>query len=103
MLILSGKFGLISPTQPIPWYDHALQMEEVPGLVPKLVEKPRKLEVTKVSFYARPREMPGWAPYHAALEQACREAGVELRLKNGPYKLCEYIINLLKRKPNSLN
>ena len=78
MLILSGEFGLLHPQDPIPWYDHALQMDEIPNLVPRIAQKLKDLAVQNMVLYARPAAEPGWAPYHAALAQACQEADVNL-------------------------
>lgn len=78
LLILSGEYGLLRPEDKIHWYDHALQMEEVLTLVPRLVSQLKALGIREVTFYARPKNEPGWAPYHAALEGACQAAGVEL-------------------------
>ncbi len=80
MLILSGEFGLLLPTDPIPWYDHALQMDEVPDLVPEITKKLTAFGVDSLRFYARPASTPGWAPYHAAIEAACRAAMVNVKL-----------------------
>ncbi|MFW5713309.1 MAG: hypothetical protein ACOCYU_01425 [Brevefilum sp.] len=78
MLIFSGEFGLLEPIDPIPWYDHALQMDEISKLIPKIARKLRALGVESLRFYARPASEPGWRPYHAALKQACAEADVTL-------------------------
>ncbi len=78
MLILSGKFGLLQPQDPIPWYDHPLQMTEVPGLIPRLAESLAKGEVTGIYFIARPPETPGWAPYHTVLKRACQRLEIPI-------------------------
>jgi hypothetical protein len=80
MLILSGEFGLLLPTDPIPWYDHALQVDEVQDLVLSIAKKLEILGADRLRFYARPASEPGWAPYHAALTQASREASVRLKM-----------------------
>ena len=79
MLILSGEFGLLEPLDPIPWYDHALQMAEVNDLLPSIEQKLSTLQAERLIFYARPASEPGWAPYHAALEGACSRASVRLK------------------------
>lgn len=79
MLILSGEFGLLQPQTPIPWYDHALQADEVPNLVPAIALRLKGLKAESLQFFARPANEPGWAPYHAALDQACRAENVRLR------------------------
>jgi len=78
MLIFSGEFGLLQPLDPIPWYDHALQMDEVPDLVPRIAKKLKDLAVSSLVFYARPASDHGWDPYHTSLAQACQKADVSL-------------------------
>jgi len=75
-LILSGRFGLLAPDDPILWYDHALTPDEVATLVPVLVEQLRARRTSAVVFHARPRSTAGWEPYHEAIELACRQAGI---------------------------
>lgn len=79
MLILSGEFGLLQPLDPIPWYDHALHMDEVQDLAPRMAAKLMRLEADSLVFYAQPSSQPGWSPYHAVLEQACGTAGAQLQ------------------------
>lgn len=78
MLILSGEFGFLRPIDPIPWYDHALQMDEVPDLVPGMAKTLMNLAAERLRFYARPDSDPGWAPYHEALNQACQKVDVRI-------------------------
>jgi hypothetical protein len=73
MRILSGKFGLLSPEDPIPWYDHPLQMSEAAALAPRLADSLAAENAAGVYFIARPAETPGWAPYHTALTRACQK------------------------------
>jgi hypothetical protein len=78
MLILSGKYGLLRPEDPIPWYDQKLVMEGVPEIVPIITAQLREKEVTWVHFYCHPKTDLNWYPYHVALEQACFEQNVEI-------------------------
>lgn len=87
MRILSGKYGLLEPSQPIPWYDHALTPDEVEALLPHLVGQLLELEATELAFFARPRSTPGWEPYHLAIERACAAAGVELEVLDAETEL----------------
>ncbi len=80
MLILSGKFGLIQPTDEIPWYDHALQMAEVQVMVPPVVDVLEKNAVDQILFYARPLDSPGWPPYYAVIKEACKQLEIDLML-----------------------
>ncbi len=81
LLILSGKYGLLTPEQKIPWYDRALLANEVESLSRKLVQQLSRREVSSVVFYARPRKTAGWQPYYAALETACDRLKISLRFK----------------------
>ena len=78
LLILSGKYGLLEADEEIPWYDQPLTMEGITGLVLLLAGQLPTLNAEKLIFYARSKTTPGWQPYHAALEIACRQAGVAL-------------------------
>jgi hypothetical protein len=78
VLILSGKFGLLAPEEPIPWYDAPLTPEGARALVPAVAAQLRRLRAARLELHATPRDMPGWAPYYDLLETACRAAGVEL-------------------------
>lgn len=81
MLIFSGKFGLIDPENPIPFYNHLLQAEEVNGYIAPTAEVLRKRDITAVTFVAQPREEAGWENYYRVIEQACEKAGVELTVE----------------------
>ena len=78
MLIFSGKFGLLRPEEPIPWYDQKLESDGVGEIVPSLVNQLREYGASKLIFFCRPKNTEGWQPYHEALETACKQAGVEL-------------------------
>ncbi len=80
MLILSGKYGLIRPDDPIPWYDQALTLDNVSTLLPILTEQLHQTLPDLIHFIALPPETPGWAPYHLVLEQACAPLKVKIRL-----------------------
>lgn len=77
-LILSGKYGLITPQTPIPWYDQKLTPAGVAALVPLITRQLGELGVERILFYGRPAEDADWQPYHRALEEACQSAGVAL-------------------------
>lgn len=78
--MLSGKFGVLDSEEQIPWYDHALDSGEVESLAHKVAGQLADRAVTSLVFYARPSSTPGWSPYFAVLEAACRETGVRLRV-----------------------
>lgn len=84
MLILSGRYGLLTPQTKIPYYDHALSPAEVEHLTQKVVAQLIRRRVTVLTFYARPRTTPGWPPYFHVLEMACRRLDLKLRIKYLP-------------------
>ena len=84
VLILSGKFGLVQPRDPLPWYDHALMDDEVEALVPEVIKSLTAAAASRVHFFALPPTAPGWRPYHECLERACWQLGIPLELRSPP-------------------
>jgi hypothetical protein len=78
MLILSGKYGLLRPEDPIPWYDQKLVMEAVPKIIPIITAQLKEKGVIQITFYCHPKTDKNWYPYHAVLEQACQKQDVEI-------------------------
>ena len=70
--ILSGEFGLLSPQEPIPWYDHLLKPEEVSSLADRISKQIREYEINRVIYFtnsfARDSNV---IPYHDAIVAAC--------------------------------
>lgn len=81
LLIFSGKYGLLTVSTKIPWYDHALQPAEVEDMACKLVKQLSAKRVSQLTFYALPKNTRGWRPYYAALEKACASLGIPLAVK----------------------
>ncbi len=75
--IFSGKYGLLRATQPIPYYDHLLQPDEVPAMTRRLAAGLRGY--TAIVFWYAPGDY--LTPYRAALRTAARQAGVPLRCR----------------------
>jgi len=78
MLILSGKYGLLRPEDPIPWYDQKLEMDAIPELVPVIGKQLKEQGVTRLKFYCHPKTDKNWYPYHIALEQACQKREIKI-------------------------
>jgi hypothetical protein len=81
LVFLSGVYGVLGEHEPVPWYDHALQPAEVEGLVGTVAEGLLSRGITGITAVVRPRETPGWAPYHVLLEEGAAAARVVLRLR----------------------
>ncbi|MCJ7695919.1 MAG: hypothetical protein MUO40_10900 [Anaerolineaceae bacterium] len=81
MRILSGKFGLLSPDAPIPNYDHPLSTMEVPMLLPHVMEQLDQDSISAITFYAHPRQTPGWEPYYQVVEQSCKALSIKFEIE----------------------
>lgn len=79
--ILSGRFGLLSPDQQIPYYDQPLSASQVDALVPRVATQLATARVKRLVFFARPRATPGWRPYYDLLERACRRQRIRLEVQ----------------------
>lgn len=53
-VILSGKYGLVEPEQPIAYYDHLLLSEEVEAHAKRVATQLKQLNATKLVFYSVP-------------------------------------------------
>jgi hypothetical protein len=79
-LILSGRFGLVAPDEPIPHYDHLLVAEEVAAHSIKVSGQMTALGVEELVFHTVPPATdPNVQPYLDCIEEAARRAGVELQ------------------------
>lgn len=74
--IFSGKYGLLAPQDPIPYYDLLLKADQVPSMAAVLGEQLRRRDLQALRFHGWPEDTPGWAAYHEALRQGCSLAGV---------------------------
>ena len=79
--ILSGKYGLLAPTDPIPDYDHQLTLQEIPVRAAALTAQLQSRRIDQVLFYSRSLAVdPGVEAYCEAARRACAEAGIEFEL-----------------------
>jgi len=78
--ILSGKFGLISDTESIQWYDHLLKKDEVQALTKKVIIQMRDLGITELLFYKKQIENKGWEPYYELIQEAVLETSSTLHV-----------------------
>jgi NTP pyrophosphatase (non-canonical NTP hydrolase) len=76
MMILSGKYGLISPEDKIPYYDHLLQPEEVEALQSRVVDVLSRIMPDAVVFYIKSDADETWKPYADVIEGAARELSI---------------------------
>ncbi len=80
LYIFSGVYGLIGAHTPLPWYDHALQPDEVHSATMAFSRVLSARRIDRVTALMEPRTASGWAPYHAVLTDGCARAGVVLSM-----------------------
>lgn len=76
--ILSGKLGLVQPSQPISYYDHLLKGPEVEQLAARVAEQLREEHLAKITFFVSARRTPQAKPYAETIKRACELTGVNL-------------------------
>lgn len=74
--ILSGKYGLLSPESPIPWYDKKLESDDVALILPAVTDQLTRENICKIRFYRR--DLPDWTPYTELMRKACEKTGIVL-------------------------
>jgi len=80
--ILSGKYGIIPATYPLPYYNHLLTQEEVTAHAQKVAPQVREYGITHITFYTRSLQQdPNVAPYINCITQAAELAKVDLVVK----------------------
>ncbi len=80
LLILSGRFGLLTPGAEIPWYDQRLLAEAAPELTTRVAMQLRDERVAVlVWFTVDPAVEPGVMPYREVMRGAAAAAGVAWR------------------------
>lgn len=82
MMILSGKYGLISPATMIPFYDHLLQHEEISSLQPKVVKTLSALLPSEIVFYIPKDTDESWEPYIELIKQSLNRLNLHYRLQD---------------------
>jgi hypothetical protein len=76
-VILSGRYGLLDPCEPIPYYDKRLNAAEVPSHANTVARQLGSMRITEVVFFSRPvSEDPNIEPYIDCIKLACDQAGV---------------------------
>lgn len=77
--ILSGKFGLVGPCDPIPDYDHLLQEHEVTDHAKTVAAQLGEFGVDNLLYVtASVVGEPALAPYVETIKRACAAASVTL-------------------------
>ncbi|MBL4653509.1 MAG: hypothetical protein JKY53_11725 [Flavobacteriales bacterium] len=80
--ILSGKYGLLSPTDEIPWYDQILLLHEVNNMIDLATVQLQHADITSVALFVKdPKENPEWQNYITTMVGACSVLNIELEIK----------------------
>lgn len=79
-LILSGKYGILEPSDPIPYYDHLLQCSEVMEHSEQVAVQLKALGVKDLVFFARSfSDDENVKPYFECIKAASQKAGIALK------------------------
>jgi len=85
-IILSGEFGLLKPSDEIPYYDHLLVMEEVNKYTEKLTKQLTEIinknkEKIKIIFFTEYlKNDPNLKPYQISIKTACKNLNIEFMM-----------------------
>ena len=77
-LILSGEFGLLTPQDQIPFYDHLLQPDEVSALSDRVAGQLRAAGVQALAYFTESLSRSELAPYNDAISRAANAVGIPL-------------------------
>jgi hypothetical protein len=84
-LILSGKYGILEPRDPIPYYDHLLQSSEVSEHSKRVADQLEALGVKDLIFFAGSLSADeNLKPYFDCIKIASQKAGIELKFVDLP-------------------
>jgi hypothetical protein len=80
-LILSGEYGMLGPSDLIPYYDHLLIASEVTEHAKRIADQLQALDVKDLILFAGSlKEDKNSGPYLDCIKIACQEAGIELKI-----------------------
>ncbi len=83
--ILSGKYGFISQEQPLPYYDHLLQKEEVSRMAAKAAAQLKEAGLETITYYSNdPEKDESILSYQAVIEKTCQLVGIKLVIQYFP-------------------
>lgn len=84
-LILSGKYGILEPSETIPYYDHLLQSSEVSEHSKRVAVQLEALGVKDLIFFAGSfSDDENLKPYLDCIKLSSQKAGFELKFVDLP-------------------
>ena len=85
MWILSGRYGLIEPVTPIPWYDKLLLDRDVEDLMDACAQTLAESGIRSLVYYTASTErVADVAPYLRLVQGSCLAARIPLRVVTLP-------------------
>ena len=69
--ILSGKYGLVKPEQPIPLYDHLMTEDDITRIKYRIIKFILSNNVSSIVYFTK--DTDAVKPYHTALSEAVSE------------------------------
>ena len=77
--ILSGKYGLLRPCDPIPYYDHRLERPEVEALTKCVARQLRRYAINRLVYFTKSwHKNEDLKPYYEVIRRACDGSKVAL-------------------------
>jgi hypothetical protein len=84
-LILSGKYGILEPSDPIPYYDHLPQSSEVSEHSKKVADQLEALGVKDLIFFAGSlSDDENLKPYFDCLKFTSQKVGIAIKFVDLP-------------------
>lgn len=75
--VLSGKYGLLSPADTIPYYDYVLTASDVPLMVSKIKQQLLSNQISEITLFANIE----WVNYIKVMQEAAKENDLIFNLK----------------------
>lgn len=77
--ILSGKYGLVTPEQPIPWYDHLLTLIDISIIKERIISFILNHNIRDITYFTP--QTQSVVLYREVLVQACNDTGVTITVE----------------------
>lgn len=80
-LILSGKYGVVSPSEKISYYDHLLTSSEIETHSDLISAQMMSMNITAIEFYTNSiKKDKNLHPYLDCITKACAKASIKLKI-----------------------
>lgn len=80
-LILSGKYGIVSPNEKISYYDHLLKSSEIDAHSDLISRQIMSMKITAIEFYTNSiKKDANLHPYIDCITKACTKSSIKLKI-----------------------